>query len=111
MIDWAVARRVGQLALGDEPAPQLVPGDLIALSEDAERRVVAYTGLEPTAPLPRTFPRESLRISMPESEWMFWAFLFPGIWGAASCWEATSSECPEMPARLRSFCTLASRDP
>ena len=52
MIDWAVARRVGKLALGDEPAPQLVPGDLIALSEDAERRVVAYTGLEPAAPLP-----------------------------------------------------------
>ncbi len=52
MIDWNVARRVGGLALGDEPAPQLLPGDLIALSEDAERRVVAYTGLQPAAPLP-----------------------------------------------------------
>lgn len=52
MIDWAVARRVGRLALGDEPEPRLVPGDLIALCEDAERRVVTYTGLHPAAPLP-----------------------------------------------------------
>lgn len=52
MIDWSIARRVGGLALGDEPEPQLLPGDLIALSEDAERRVVAYTGLQPAAPLP-----------------------------------------------------------
>lgn len=52
MIDWTVARRVGGLVLGDEPEPQLLPGDLIALSEDAERRVVAYTGLRPARPLP-----------------------------------------------------------
>ena len=57
MIDWTVARRVGGLALGDEPEPRLLPGDLIALAEDAERRVVAYTGLRPTGPLP---PPESI---------------------------------------------------
>ncbi|MDQ3632225.1 MAG: zinc-dependent metalloprotease [Actinomycetota bacterium] len=57
MIDWAVARRVGGLALGEEPEPQLLPGDLIALAEDAERRVVAYTGLQPARPLP---PPESV---------------------------------------------------
>ena len=57
MIDWSIARRVGGLALGDEPEPQLLPGDLIALAEDAERRVVAYTGLRPVAPLP---PPESV---------------------------------------------------
>ena len=52
MIDWGVARRVGGIALGEEPAPQLLPGDLIALADDAERRVVAYTGLRPVAALP-----------------------------------------------------------
>ena len=52
MIDWTVARSVGGLALGEDPAPQLLPGDLIALSEDAETRVVAYTALRPVTPLP-----------------------------------------------------------
>ncbi len=57
MIDWTVARRVGGLALGVEPEPQLLPGDLISLAEDAERRVVAYTGLKPARTLP---PPESV---------------------------------------------------
>ncbi len=52
MIDWSIARRVGRFALGEEPAPQLLPADLIALSEDAEARVIAYTGLRPSGPLP-----------------------------------------------------------
>ncbi len=52
MIDWTVARRVGGLALGDEPEPQLLPGDLIALAEEAELRIRAYTGLTPVAPIP-----------------------------------------------------------
>ncbi len=52
MIDWTVARRVGGLALGDEPEPQLLPGDLIALAEDAEHRIRAYTGFAPAAPIP-----------------------------------------------------------
>ena len=57
MIDWDLARRVGRFALGEEPAAQLLPGDLIALSEDAEARVIAYTGLRPAGPLP---PPESV---------------------------------------------------
>jgi coenzyme F420 biosynthesis associated uncharacterized protein len=57
MIDWDLARRVGRFALGEEPPPELLPGDLIALSEDAEARVVAYTGLQPAGPLP---PPESV---------------------------------------------------
>lgn len=52
MIDWTIARTVGAFALGDEPEPQLLPADLIALANDAETRVVAYTGLHPSAPLP-----------------------------------------------------------
>ncbi len=57
MIDWGIARRVGRFTLGEEPEPQLLPGDLIALSEDAEARVIAYTGLTPAGPLP---PPESV---------------------------------------------------
>lgn len=57
MIDWTIARTVGGFALGDEPEPQLLPADLIALADDAETRVVAYTGLHPSAPLP---PPEAL---------------------------------------------------
>lgn len=52
MIDWNIARTVGGFALGDDPDPQLLPGDLIALADDAERRVIAYTGLVPSAAVP-----------------------------------------------------------
>ena len=34
------------------PRPATLPGDLAAICADAERRVVAYTGLRPAAPLP-----------------------------------------------------------
>lgn len=57
MIDWTIARTVGGFALGDDPAPELLPVDLISVSEDAERRVIAYTGLHPSGPLP---PPEAL---------------------------------------------------
>lgn len=57
MIDRDVARRVGRFALGTEPEPQLLPGDLIATTEDAEARVIAYTGIRPTGSLP---PPESV---------------------------------------------------
>ena len=40
----------GRGAAAGEPAP--LPGDLAAICADAERRVVAYTGLAPAAPLP-----------------------------------------------------------
>ena len=57
MIDWTIARTVGGFALGDEPEPELLPADLISLADDAETRVVSYTGLHPATPLP---PPEAL---------------------------------------------------
>ena len=51
MVDWRVARRIATSIAGDEPAPTL-PGDLIELCEDAERRVCSYAGLEVVTPLP-----------------------------------------------------------
>ena len=51
MIDWILAEKLaGYVAgAGGAPAPR---GDLAALAADAERRVVRYTGLTPTRPLP-----------------------------------------------------------
>jgi coenzyme F420 biosynthesis associated uncharacterized protein len=51
-IDWSLARRVSRLASGPIAPSVRLPGDLDALAADAERRVVAYTGLVPTGPLP-----------------------------------------------------------
>src|SRR4051812_1330584 len=51
MVDWGVARRIAVGVSGDPGLPTL-PHDLVALCADAERRVVAYTGLTPTSPLP-----------------------------------------------------------
>jgi len=51
MIDWRLARRVSRLVAGTQPSVRL-PGDLHALAADAERRVVAYTGMVPAGPLP-----------------------------------------------------------
>ncbi len=61
----AVARggsRAGAAAGGTAapPPPDVLPGDLAAICADAEARVVAYTGLEPAAPLP---PPEALQRS------------------------------------------------
>lgn len=52
MIDRDVARSVGRRVLGGPGAPAVLPGDLDALAQDAEERVVAYTGLRPARPLP-----------------------------------------------------------
>src|SRR5436190_5021754 len=52
MVDWGVARRIAVGVSGDPGLPQL-PGDLVELCADAERRVVEYTGLRPATPLPR----------------------------------------------------------
>jgi coenzyme F420 biosynthesis associated uncharacterized protein len=52
MIDWSLARRVSRLAAGPIAPSVRLPGDLDALAADAERRVVAYTGLTPGGPLP-----------------------------------------------------------
>jgi coenzyme F420 biosynthesis associated uncharacterized protein len=60
MLDRALTLRIanavsrGSIARGSAapaPLPDL-PGDLAAICADAERRVVAYTGLRPAAPLP-----------------------------------------------------------
>ena len=51
MVDWGVARRIAVGISGDPGLPAL-PGDLAELCADSERRVVAYTRLQPTTPLP-----------------------------------------------------------
>ncbi|MEA2154989.1 MAG: hypothetical protein QOE11_1129 [Solirubrobacteraceae bacterium] len=58
----AVARGGGARGAGP-PKPVTLPGDLAAICADAERRVVAYTGLRPAAPLPA--PE-----SVPRSDWI-----------------------------------------
>jgi hypothetical protein len=51
MIDWIIAQRIATFVAGtgDARAPS---ADLGALATEAEIRVVAYTGLEPSRPLP-----------------------------------------------------------
>jgi coenzyme F420 biosynthesis associated uncharacterized protein len=51
MIDWILAEKIAGYVAGSRAAP--VPNaDLPALAAEAERRVVKYTGLAPTRPLP-----------------------------------------------------------
>lgn len=57
MVDWRVARRIATSIAGDPEIPPLLPGDLIALCEDAEQRVSEYAQLEVRTPLP---PPESV---------------------------------------------------
>ncbi|HEY8638642.1 MAG TPA: zinc-dependent metalloprotease [Solirubrobacteraceae bacterium] len=52
MIDWRLARRIARSVAGGPGAVPTLPGDLDAMAADAERRVVAYTGLTPSGPLP-----------------------------------------------------------
>jgi coenzyme F420 biosynthesis associated uncharacterized protein len=51
MIDWVVAQRIATIVAGsgDAPSPTV---DLAPLAAEAEERVVAYTGLTPSRPLP-----------------------------------------------------------
>ena len=51
VIDWIVAEWIAARVAGDGdgPSPQI---DLVPIAEDARERVVAYTGLVPTTPLP-----------------------------------------------------------
>ena len=51
MIDWYVARRIATFVAGTGDAP-LPTVDLAPMAAEAEERVVAYTGLTPTRPLP-----------------------------------------------------------
>jgi coenzyme F420 biosynthesis associated uncharacterized protein len=52
MVDWRVARRIATSIAGDPDHLPVLPGDLIGLCEDAERRVSAYAQLEVRTPLP-----------------------------------------------------------
>ncbi|HUR83813.1 MAG TPA: zinc-dependent metalloprotease [Solirubrobacteraceae bacterium] len=54
MLDRDLTRRIANaIARGNGSAePAGLPGDLAAICADAETRVVAYTGLQPAAPLP-----------------------------------------------------------
>jgi coenzyme F420 biosynthesis associated uncharacterized protein len=51
MVDWRVARMISGGIAGNGTMP-LLPGDLIGLCDDAERRVSDYAQLKPLAPLP-----------------------------------------------------------
>ena len=51
MIDWIIAQRIATFVAGTGDASEPT-ADLAALAAESEIRVVAYTGLEPTRPLP-----------------------------------------------------------
>jgi coenzyme F420 biosynthesis associated uncharacterized protein len=51
VIDWIIARRIATFVAGRGTASDPT-ADLAALTAESEARVVAYTGLEPTRPLP-----------------------------------------------------------
>lgn len=53
MLDWNLARRIALQVAGRPRHPATLPGDLDAVCQRARERIVAYTGLEPVAPLPR----------------------------------------------------------
>jgi coenzyme F420 biosynthesis associated uncharacterized protein len=52
MVDWRVARRIATSIAGDPDFLPTLPGDLIGLCEDAERRVSDYAQHEVRTPLP-----------------------------------------------------------
>ncbi len=51
MIDWIIAKRIATFVAGTGEA-RPPEADLAALANEAESRVVAYTGLQPARPLP-----------------------------------------------------------
>ena len=51
MIDWVLAERIARYVAGSGDG-RLPTSDLVELAEESERRVTAYTGLEPERPLP-----------------------------------------------------------
>ncbi len=51
MIDWIIAERIATFVAGEGDA-ELPTVDLAPLAAESETRVVAYTGLQPTRPLP-----------------------------------------------------------
>jgi len=55
VIDWIVAERIATFVAGMGPHPPAASeptADLTVLAAESQERVVAYTGLEPTRPLP-----------------------------------------------------------
>ncbi|MBA3328544.1 MAG: zinc-dependent metalloprotease [Solirubrobacterales bacterium] len=52
MLDQALTQRIAGLVAGADGSATALPGDLAALCADAERDVVAYTGMRPAAGLP-----------------------------------------------------------
>ncbi len=52
MIDWILAERIAGYVAGSGDG-RLPTSDLEALAVESERRVIAYTGLEPAQPLPK----------------------------------------------------------
>jgi coenzyme F420 biosynthesis associated uncharacterized protein len=52
MIDWRLAERIGGLVAGEHDGSVRLAGDVEALCAEALERVTAYTGLEPTRPVP-----------------------------------------------------------
>jgi coenzyme F420 biosynthesis associated uncharacterized protein len=52
VVDWVVAEWIATRVAGSGSAGRTPRVDLAAMAVDAEARVVAYTGLAPTAPLP-----------------------------------------------------------
>jgi coenzyme F420 biosynthesis associated uncharacterized protein len=51
MIDWIIAERIAGFVAG-QGEPDVPTVDLAPLAAESEKRVVAYTGLEPVRPLP-----------------------------------------------------------
>jgi coenzyme F420 biosynthesis associated uncharacterized protein len=51
VVDWVLAERIARYVAGSGDG-RLPKADLNELATESERRVIAYTGLEPTAPIP-----------------------------------------------------------
>jgi coenzyme F420 biosynthesis associated uncharacterized protein len=51
VVDWVLAERIARYIAGTGDG-RLPTADLAELAEESERRVIAYTGLEPAAPIP-----------------------------------------------------------
>ncbi len=52
MIDWNLVRRIAEAVAGDGGAAAAPRSDLAAIARDSEQRVLAYTRLVPSSPLP-----------------------------------------------------------
>src|SRR3954466_5002503 len=52
MVDWPLAKQIAGFAAGSDPKVDLGV-DLVARTRELESEVIAYTGLEPTTPVPQ----------------------------------------------------------